>query len=181
VLNNNKKIKNTLFLFPLFILSGTLLNVFVAMEYTIPGIFAQDEREQQQQQQQSSSSSIMLTAKLVDNQYRWTDTNSNVINPTLNITSGGENQITIKSVKGDPEEHELIIEGISSNAATTAATIDNEGKGEELVASEEIEDGSSTSVHFNPGEIQEGNRNYQSFEYYCEYHPDTMRGKVQIK
>jgi len=167
-----------LYLFPLLILSGSLLNVVVAMEYTIPDIFAQDEREQQQQ---SSSSSIMLTAKLVDNQYIWTDTNSNVINPTLNITSGAENQIIIKSVKGDPEEHELIIEGISSNAATTAATTDNEGKGEELVASEEIEDGSSTSVHFNPGEIQEGNRNYQSFEYYCEYHPDTMRGKVQIK
>jgi hypothetical protein len=178
LLNNNKKIKNMLYLFPLLILSGSLLNVVVAMEYTIPDIFAQDEREQHQQ---SSSSSIMLTAKLVDNQYRWTDTNSNVINPTLNITSGVENQITIKSVKGDPEEHELIIEGISSNAATTAATTDNEGKGEELVASEEIEDGSSTSVHFNPGEIQEGNRNYQSFEYYCEYHPDTMRGKVQIK
>ena len=177
MLNNNKKIKNMLFSFSHLVLFGTLLIVVVVLESNMSYVFAQDENEQQQKQ---SSPSIVLTAKLVDNQYRWTDTNSNVTNPTLNITSGVENQITIKSVKGDPEEHELIIEGISSNAVTTSATTDNEEKGEELAASDEIEDGSSTSVNFNPADTQEGNSNYQFFEYHCEYHPDTMRGKIQI-
>ena len=34
----------------------------------------------------------------------------------------------------------------------------------------------STSIHqtdFDSGD-------YKSIEYYCEYHPDTMRGKIQI-
>ncbi len=168
-----------LFLFSHLVLSGTLLIVVTVLGSNMSYVFAQDEKEQQQKQ---SSPSIVLTAKLVDNQYRWTDTNSNVINPTLNITSGVENQITINSVKGDTEEHELIIEGISSNAVTTTTTTtDNEEKGEELAASNEIEDGSFTSVNFNPTDTQEGGSNYQSFEYYCEYHPDTMRGKIQIK
>lgn len=90
------------------------------------------------------------------------------------MTSGVENQITIKSLEGDSEEHELIIEGISAS----------DRKGEEIIASDEIEDGSSTAINFNPADIEKdsssSNSNYQSFEYYCEYHPDIMRGKVQI-
>ncbi|MDX1372950.1 MAG: hypothetical protein R3321_10790, partial [Nitrososphaeraceae archaeon] len=107
-----------------------------------------------------------LTAKLVDNQYRWIGSN-NATNPTLNITSGVDNQITIKSLEDDPEEHELIIEGISSNE-----------ENEELVKSDEIEEGSSDTINFNLEDIDTSD--YQSFEYYCEYHPETMRGKVQI-
>lgn len=120
----------------------------------------------QEQEEEISTSSIVLTAKLVDNQYRWIGSN-NATNPTLNITSGVDNQITIKSLEDDPEEHELIIEGISSNE-----------ENEELVKSDEIEEGSSDTINFNPEDIDTSD--YQSFEYYCEYHPETMRGKVQI-
>lgn len=76
-------------------------------------------------------------------------------------------------MKGDSEEHEIITEGVTSD-----------GDKEELVKSDEIEDGSSTAINFNPADIQEDNSssssNYQSLEYYCEYHPDTTRGQVQI-
>lgn len=120
----------------------------------------------QEQEEETSTTSIVLTAKLVDNQYRWIGSN-NATNPTLNITSGVDNQITIKSLEDDPEEHELIIEGISSNE-----------ENEELVKSDEIEEGSSNTINFNLEDIDTGD--YQSFEYYCEYHPETMRGKVQI-
>lgn len=128
-----------------------------------------NETYSQSEQQQPSNSPIELTAKLVGNEYRWIGSN-NSTNPTLNITSGVDNQITIKSIEGDTEEHELIIEGIS-------AAGDEEG--EELIASEEVEDGSSTTVNFNPSD--EETNDYQSLEYYCKYHPDTMRGMVQIK
>jgi hypothetical protein len=121
------------------------------------------------------SSSIELTAKLVDNQYRWIGSN-NSTNPTLNITSGVDNQISIKSLEGDQEEHELIIEGVSATTAGGGNSDDEEG--EELVASDEIEDGSSATVNFNPSDVD--TTDYQSIEYYCEYHPDTMRGKIQI-
>jgi hypothetical protein len=133
------------------------------MESNSIKIYAQE----QQPQEEISSSSIELTAKLGDNEYRWIGSN-NATNPTLNITSGVDNQITIKSIAGDPTEHELIIEGVSADGKET----------EELISSDEIENGSSTTVNFNPSDIN--TTDYQSFEYYCEYHPDTMIGKVQI-
>ena len=86
----------------------------------------------------------------------------------MNLTSGVDNQITIKSLSNDTEEHEIIIEGTTSD-----------GDKEEIVKSDEIEGGSSATVKFNPEDVQDGD--YQSFEYYCEYHPDTMRAKISIK
>jgi hypothetical protein len=172
MLNNNKnskKISNSIFLFPI-ILGSTFLILFSNIGSNTLDVFSQ--------QDESEQSSIMLTAKLVDNEYRWIGAN-NATNPTLDITSGGDNQITIASLEGDPEEHELIIEGISSDIV---GTIDNDDKGEELVATDEIGDGSSTVINFNLKDFQDDDSsNYQSLEYYCEYHPDTMRGKIQIK
>jgi hypothetical protein len=150
----------------LTIVVATISILFVNMESNLVKIYSQEG---------TPSSSIELTAKLVDNQYRWIGSN-NSTNPTLNITSGVDNQITIKSIEGDQEEHELIIEGVS--AATAGGGNSDDEEGEELVASDEIEDGSSATVNFNPSD---GDTNdYQSIEYYCEYHPDTMRGKIQI-
>src|ERR671911_240842 len=168
--NNNKNknrsiMQNKIFLS--LIVTVTFLFLLVNSESNFVEVYSQE----QQQQQESSNSSIVLTAKLIDDEYRWIDSNTN-INPTLNMTSRVDNQITIKSLKGDSEEHEIVIEGVTSD-----------GDKEELVKSDEIEDGSSTAINFNPADIQEDNNsssNYQSLEYYCEYHPDTMRGQVQI-
>jgi hypothetical protein len=45
--------------------------------------------------------------------YKWTeDDDSKFVNPTLNLTSAIDNQITVKSLQNDSEEHEIIIEGI---------------------------------------------------------------------
>jgi hypothetical protein len=164
--NNNKnknrsRMQNKVFLS--LIVTVTFLFLLVNSELNFVEVYSQEEK----QQQESSNSSIVLTAKLIDDEYRWIDSNNN-INPTLNMTSEVDNQITINSLKGDTEEHEIVIEGAS----------DAGGKGEELIASDEIEDGSSTAINFNPEDDQD--KNYQSFEYYCEYHPDTMRGQVQI-
>ena len=111
--------------------------------------------------------SLELTAKLVNSEYKWLGAN-NATNPTLNITSGVDNQIIIKSITGDPVEHQLIIEGVSDGGKKT----------EEIISSDEIENGSSTTVNFNSSDIDTGN--YDSFDYYCEYHPETMLGKLQI-
>ena len=48
----------------------------------------------------------------------------------------------------------------------------------EIVASDEIKGGSSDTIKFNPEDVQ--NEEYQSIEYYCEYHPDTMIEKISI-
>ena len=118
-------------------------------------------------QEKVANPSLELTAKLVNSEYKWLGSN-NATNPTLNITSGVDNQITIQSITGDPAEHELIIEGVSGDGKKT----------EELLSSDEIENGSSTTVNINATDIDTGN--YDSFDYYCEYHPETMLGKLQI-
>ena len=152
------------------IITALFLFLFASLsEQNYVKIYSQESEKQQNQE--LSNSPIVLTAKLIDNQYRWIGSN-NAINPTLNITSGIENQIAIKSMEGDKVEHELVIEGISAGG-------DSKEKGKKLAKSDEIEDGSSTTVNFNPSDKK--NSDYQSLEYYCEYHPDTMRGKIQIK
>jgi hypothetical protein len=122
----------------------------------------------QEQPQNQKANSIVLTAELLDESYRWVEADGNkLVNPTLNLTSGIDNQITVKSLQNDSPEHQIIIDGITSD-----------GDKKELVKSDEIKGGSSDTIKFNPEDVQD--KNYQSFEYYCEYHPDTMRGKVQI-
>ncbi|HEY8522173.1 MAG TPA: hypothetical protein VIL14_00280 [Nitrososphaeraceae archaeon] len=118
-------------------------------------------------QEKTANPSLELTAKLVGTEYRWIGSN-NTTNPTLNLTSGVDNQIAIKSILGDPTEHELVIEGVSGKGLKT----------EELISSDEIENGSSTTINFNSTDIDAGN--YDSIDYYCEYHPETMLGKLQI-
>ena len=124
--------------------------------------------QKQDQEATTNGTSIELTGKLIDNTYRWVDS-SNTINPTLKITSSttADNKIIVKSLQDDSEEHEVIIEGISSD-----------GKKEEIIVSDEVQGGSSDIINFNLADLQEDD--YQSFEYYCEYHPDTMRGKIAI-
>ncbi|MCJ7637522.1 MAG: hypothetical protein MUO21_08545, partial [Nitrososphaeraceae archaeon] len=106
--------------------------------------------------------SIELTGKLIGTTSRWVDSN-NFINPTLIVTSGVNNQINIKSLKDDSQEHDLIIEGITSC-----------GYKEELVISDTVHDGSSDIVDFYPLDLPEY-KNYESFDYYCEYFPETMK------
>ena len=134
-----------------------LLISFANMESTFK-IYAQEKL---------ANPSLELTAKLVNSEYRWIGSN-NATNPTLNITSGVDNQITIQSITGDPAEHELIIEGVSGKGLKT----------EEIISSDEIKNGSFTTVNINATDIDTGN--YDSFDYYCEYHPETMLGKLQI-
>ena len=78
------------------------------------------------------------------------------------------NQISIKSLKDDSQEHDLIIEGITSS-----------GDKEELVISDTVHDGSSSIVDFYPL-ISHEYKNYESFDYYCEFYPETMRGNIKI-
>jgi hypothetical protein len=124
-------------------------------------------QEQEQNQTQTNRTSIDLTGKLIGSTYRWVDSN-NTINPTLIVTSGVNTKITVKSLKDDSQEHDLIIEGITSS-----------GDKEELVISDTVHDGSSSIVDFYPLDLQEY-KNYESFDYYCEYYPETMKGNIKI-
>ena len=146
---NIKENHKTKYMFILdLIISVTI--VFVNINSTdIINIYSQ---EQEQNLTQTNQTSIELTGKLIGTTYRWVDSN-NFINPTIIVTSGVNNQITIKSLKDDSQEHEFIIEGTTST-----------GDKEELVISDTVHDGSSNIVNFYPLDLQEY-KNYESFDY----------------
>ena len=160
MLHNNKP-NSKLFVYLTFF--GIFFILFGNTQINLFQVYSQEES-----QNQTQTNPIVLTAKLFGETYKWIEDDDNkFVNPTLNLTSGVDNQITVKSLQNDSEEHEIIIEGITSD-----------GDKEELVASDEIKGGSYNMIKFNPEDVQD--EDYQSFEYYCEYHPDTMRGKISI-
>ncbi len=106
---------------------------------------------------QATATTFQLTATQVNGTYLWINNNS-MYNPTLMLKANTDNTISVKSLQNDTEEHELVVQSWNNQTYTE---------------SEEIEGGSFDEVLFNPG-------NNSSMKYHCEYHPDTMRGTVQV-
>jgi plastocyanin len=101
------------------------------------------------------NNTIILNPSEINGTYRWVNSSGGV-NPTLDITKGNEYQIKINNPTD--EEHELII--------------DNQ-KNSKVGGSDHIEPGKNTEFEFktmNAGELN----------YYCEYHPETMRGIIKV-
>ena len=71
-------------------------------------------------------------------------------------------------MKDDSQEHDFIIEGITSC-----------GDKEELVISDTVHEGSSNIVNFYPLDLHEY-ENYELFDYYCEYYPETMKWNIKM-
>ena len=103
----------------------------------------------------NNSSSIALNALELKNEtYRWQNT-SEAINPTLHLIANTDYLIKIKNPTDT--KHELII---GSN-------------GTELAKSNEIEPDKNGKFTFNANSTG-------TLEYHCEYHPDTMKGIIEI-
>lgn len=101
------------------------------------------------------NNTIILNPSEINGTYRWVNSSGGV-NPTLDITKGNEYQIKINNPTD--EEHELII--------------DNEKKSK-VGGSDHIEPGKNTEFEFKTMDAGELN-------YYCEYHPETMRGIIKV-
>ena len=103
----------------------------------------------------NSNTSIALNALELKNEtYRWQNT-SEAINPTLHLIAHTDYLIKIKNPTDT--KHELII---GSN-------------GTELAKSKEIKPDKNGKFTFNANSTG-------TFEYHCEYHPDTMKGIIEI-
>lgn len=103
----------------------------------------------------SNTSSIALNALELKNEtYRWQNT-SEAINPTLHLIANTDYVIKIKNPTDT--KHELII---GSN-------------GSELAKSNEIKPDKNGKLNFNA-------KSTATLEYHCEYHPDTMKGIIEI-
>jgi plastocyanin len=102
----------------------------------------------------SNTSSIALNALELKNEtYRWQNT-SEAINPTLHLIANTDYVIKIKNPTDT--KHELII---ASNGTETK--------------SNELKPGKNGKLNFNANSTG-------TFEYHCEYHPDTMKGIIEI-
>jgi hypothetical protein len=167
VIENIKKNPKAKYMFVLDLIIAVTIFFIAFVNIDSIGFLKVYSQEQEQNQTQTNRTSIDLTGKLIGSTYRWVDSN-NTINPTLIVTSGVNTKITVKSLKDDSQEHDLIIEGITSS-----------GDKEELVISDTVHDGSSSIVDFYPLDLQEY-KNYESFDYYCEYYPETMKGNIKI-
>ena len=104
----------------------------------------------------SEENPIILNAKEISGTYVWG--NNGVNNPTLNLLLGGQYNFIIKSQQQDFAEHEFKI------------VLPD---GEDIVEAEEVEEGEETQVSFTP-------RAVDSLKYYCEYHPQSMVGVINI-
>ena len=104
---------------------------------------------------ETGNNTIILNPQEVNETYRWVNS-SDGINPTLGIAKGSEYLIKIKNPTDT--KHELIIE---------------DAKHSELGKSKEIQPGKNTEFKFSTEKTGQLN-------YYCEYHPETMRGIINI-
>jgi plastocyanin len=101
-----------------------------------------------------NTSSIALNALELKNEtYRWQNT-SEAINPTLHLIANTHYLIKIKNPTDT--KHELII---ASNGTEQK--------------SNELKPGKNGKLNFNANSTG-------TFEYHCEYHPDTMKGIIEI-
>lgn len=105
-----------------------------------------------------SKNAFQLSAKLdnsVNPPFRWVNTTNGVINPSLNFKVNTNDVITIQN----PTQalHRLIIDF----------------NGKQIATSRDITPGSSGLVSIKPNRIG-------AFGYHCFYHPDTMKGIIQV-
>jgi hypothetical protein len=94
---------------------------------------------------------IQISVAQEEEVYRWS--NIQGTNPILKVLTNTNNTVQIQNPTN--EKHEMIIES----------------KGNEVASSGDITRHSSGQLFFAPNQTG-------TFEYYCEYHPDTMKGTV---
>lgn len=90
----------------------------------------------------------------IDSTYRWESADNN-INPTLNFVANKDNVIEVKNPTD--EKHEFVIES----------------NGKEVAASGDVNPENSKQFTFTPDAAG-------TYEYHCEYHPDTMKGTIIV-
>ncbi|HEY5737498.1 MAG TPA: hypothetical protein VIS28_04395 [Nitrososphaeraceae archaeon] len=141
-IENIKKNHKTKYMFILNLIIAVTIVFMIFVNINSTDFINVYSQEQEQNLTQTNQTSIELTGKLIGTTYRWVDS-SNSINPTIIVTSGVNNQIIIKSLKNDSQEHAFIIEGTTSS-----------GDKEDLVISDTVHDGSSIIVDFYPLDLQ---------------------------
>ncbi len=101
------------------------------------------------------SNTIQLGVTEQQEVYRWSNSSNEATNPTLKFIVNGDNIVQIQNPTDT--KHELII-GLN---------------GTELAKINSINPGNNRNFVFNANSTG-------LFEYHCEYHPDTMKGIIEV-
>jgi plastocyanin len=110
-------------------------------------------------QQSTSGESGIVDLKVSERNgnFVW-ESGDNKVNPQINMKANAVYSIQLESMDGNNIEHQLVIQ-----------TKD----GKELVKSAEISNGETDDFSFTPKTIG-------TYEYHCEYHPQTMKGTIIV-
>jgi plastocyanin len=110
---------------------------------------------QTKQQQPPISGAIQLSAKEASGGYRWINATNGAINPTMNFAVNTNKTIQLQNPTDT--KHQLLI-NVNGKQLTSG----------------DIASGSSGLLSFKPGVTG-------VFQYYCLYHPTTMKGIIQVR
>lgn len=105
------------------------------------------------------NSTIVLTATRIGiegNNYIWTSEGRN--SPILNLRPNTDYEFVVNTMPEDENEHELKISTI---------------QGEEIAEGESVDEGESSNFIFNSGQPR-------TLSYFCEYHPTSMIGPINV-
>ena len=102
------------------------------------------------------SNTIQLGVTEQQEVYRWSNSSNEATNPTLEFIVNRDNIVQIQNPTD--AEHEMIVESQQGN---------------ELATSGDIEPNSSGELSISPNMTG-------TLQYYCEYHPTTMKGTIEV-
>jgi hypothetical protein len=127
-----------------------ILTMFIFSVITFSGLYAVTAT------QEDDSNIIQLgVTEQQEEVYRWSN-DSGAINPTLKFIVNTDNIVQIQNPTD--EEHEMIVESQPGNELTTSGDIEPDNSGE---------------LSFSPNMTG-------TLQYHCEYHPNTMRGIIEV-
>lgn len=143
----------------LLIVCVLLAGMFIILSNGITQTMAQGDKNNDTVTSEDNSvqgnNTIILNPSEINGTYRWVNSSGGT-NPTLDITKGNLYQIKINNPTD--EKHELIIET---------------EKNSKVGGSGDLDPGKNTEFEFKA-------KNSGDLNYYCEYHPKTMRGIIKV-
>jgi plastocyanin len=146
----------SLFLAAVVVVFGLMYNGGYSNTYHLQTASAiQDKNTTTSTTSATTNNTIQLSTKEVKEVYNWIDTSNGASNPTLKVFANASNIIKIQNPTDT--KHELIID--------TGADV--------LPSSDDINPNSSGQLSFKPTTTG-------TFTYHCAYHPQTMKGTIQV-
>jgi uncharacterized cupredoxin-like copper-binding protein len=139
----------------------TITLVMTAVAIVVPAVAQQSDNNSSATTVTPTENTIKVNATEKNEVYRWQINGQT--NPDLRLTANTAYTFTVQNPTDT--KHELII-------------ADSQGK--ELATTGDLQPGSSGQLTFKPNMTSSSGGGNNMLGYHCEYHPDLMKGSIQI-